>query len=100
MRPVPAERPEAFCYHVVPGCHDGWDVIVERQQHLVSSTHCSDWHRVERICAALERRRRGEHTQRSVDVSPSPRDAEPLPVFGERGAAVLGVGEICGDAAA
>jgi hypothetical protein len=47
-------RPEATRYHVVPGLDEGWDVVVEDEHHNVSSTHCSDWHRVERICAALE----------------------------------------------
>ena len=47
-------RPEATSYHVVPGLDEGWDVVVEDEHHNVSSTHCSDWHRVERICAALE----------------------------------------------
>jgi hypothetical protein len=61
MEPVPVETSEPICYHVEPGSSDGWDVIVERQHHVVRSTHCSDWHRVERICAALERQQRDEH---------------------------------------
>jgi len=62
MALVPVETPEAICYHVVPGSTDGWDVVVERQHHVVKSTHCSDWHRVERLCAALERQQQEEHT--------------------------------------
>jgi hypothetical protein len=49
-----AGRAETICYHVVPGRDEGWDVVIEREHHIVSSTHCSDWHRVERICAALD----------------------------------------------
>jgi hypothetical protein len=45
-------------YRVVPGRDDGWEVMVERAPGVVSSTHCSDWHRVERVCAALERQLR------------------------------------------
>ena len=55
MALVPVETSEAICYHVVPGSTDGWDVVVERQHHVVKSTHCSDWHRVERLCAGSRR---------------------------------------------
>jgi hypothetical protein len=60
MAPV-VETSEPMSFHVVPGSADGWDVVVEREHHVVSSTHCSDWHRVERICAALERQQRQEN---------------------------------------
>jgi hypothetical protein len=63
MEPAPGGRPEAICYHVVPSLDEGWDVVVERDHHIVSSTHCSDWHRVERICAALDLERRGPKTK-------------------------------------
>lgn len=62
-----AGRPETICYHVVPGRDEGWDVVIEREHHIVSSTHCSDWHRVERICAALDEQQR----------KPRPTDQEP-----------------------
>ena len=62
MESLPVQASAAICYHVEPGSYDGWDVIVERQQHVVTSTHCSDWHRVERICAALERQQQEELT--------------------------------------
>jgi len=45
-------------YHVVPARDGGWEVMVERAPGVVSSTYCSDWHRVERICAALEQQSR------------------------------------------
>jgi hypothetical protein len=45
-------------YRVVPGRDDGWDVVVERAPGVVSSTYCSDWHRVERVCAALDQQMR------------------------------------------
>jgi len=47
-------------YRVVPGRDEGWDVVIEHDHHVVSSTHCSDWHRVERLRAALDRQRRPE----------------------------------------
>lgn len=62
MEAAPAGRPDAICYHVVPGRDEGWDVIVEREHHVVSSTHCSDWHRVERICEALDQQQRDNTT--------------------------------------
>jgi len=31
----------------------GWDVCLEVDGHVVSFTHCEDWHRVERICAEI-----------------------------------------------
>jgi hypothetical protein len=45
-------------YQVVPARDEGWEVMVERAPGVVSSTYCSDWHRVERICAALEQQLR------------------------------------------
>ena len=55
MKSEPAGRAEAICYRVLPGHDEGWDVVIEREHRVVSSTHCSDWHRVERICAELDR---------------------------------------------
>ena len=55
MESTPVERSAPIHYHVVPGSSDGWDVVVERENRIVASTHCSDWYRVERICAELER---------------------------------------------
>jgi hypothetical protein len=56
MTPVPIdEAAGAVSYRIVPGRDEGWDVVLEYQQHVVSSTHCTDWHRVERVCATLNR---------------------------------------------
>jgi hypothetical protein len=70
MQPAPADNRHAAFYHVVPGHDDGWDVVVEREHQVVSSTYCSDWHRVERICAVLERLEsaRPSRTERPTDV--------------------------------
>jgi hypothetical protein len=38
---------------VVPAASGGWDVLVERGQSVVSTRHCTDWHRVERVCASM-----------------------------------------------
>jgi hypothetical protein len=51
-------RSESSRYQVMPGHHDGWEVVVERAPGVVSSTYCSDWHRVERVCAALDQQMR------------------------------------------
>ncbi len=45
-------------YRVVPARDGGWEVKVERAPGVMSSTYCSDWHRVERICGALEQQLR------------------------------------------
>ena len=54
----PDGRSDNSRYRVMPGRNDGWDVVVERASGIVSSTYCSDWHRVERTCAALDRQMR------------------------------------------
>lgn len=54
----PDSRSENSPYRVMPGRDDGWEVVVERAPGVKSSTYCSDWHRVERVCAALDRQRR------------------------------------------
>jgi hypothetical protein len=51
----PDGRSDKSRYRVMPGRDDGWEVVVERAPGVVSSTYCSDWHRVERVCAALDR---------------------------------------------
>jgi hypothetical protein len=45
-------------FSVVPSRDQGWEVKVERAPGVMSSTYCSDWHRVERICGALEQQLR------------------------------------------
>ena len=47
------EGRDAVSYRIVLGPEEGWDVVLECDQHVLSSTHCTDWHRVERVCAAL-----------------------------------------------
>jgi hypothetical protein len=66
MQAAPADNRATACYHVVPGHDDGWDVVVEREHQVVSSTYCSDWHRVERICAVLERQESASAAARSA----------------------------------
>ena len=60
-------------YRVMPGRDDGWEVLVERAPGIVSSTYCSDWHRVERLCAALEHERR-ETPAADREDRPDPRE--------------------------
>ena len=54
-------------YRVVPARDEGWEVMVERAPGVVSSTYCSDWHRVERVCAALEQQLRETSAADSED---------------------------------
>jgi hypothetical protein len=46
------DRPDSTPTHrsctVVLSPAGGWDVHVEDDRHVVSITHCSEWHRVER----------------------------------------------------
>ena len=60
----PDGRAKTRPYRVIPGRDHGWEVMVERAPGVVSSTYCSDWHRVERICEALERECREGPTSR------------------------------------
>jgi hypothetical protein len=46
-----ANRP--MCCRVVLAQTGGWDVCLEVDGHVVSFTHCEDWHRVERMCAEI-----------------------------------------------
>lgn len=34
---------------------DGWEMLVEEDEHLLRRTHYSDWHRVERALGLVER---------------------------------------------
>jgi len=45
-------------YRVLPAHDDGWQVVTELGPNIVEFTYCSDWHRVERVCAELDRQRR------------------------------------------
>lgn len=47
---MPDSAPDYRRYRVVLAPAGGWDVIVERDQRIVSIIHCTEWHRVER-CA-------------------------------------------------
>jgi hypothetical protein len=52
------DRDESAVVHcrVVLSSQEGWDVLVERGQSVMSTSHCTDWHRVERVRAASSRR--------------------------------------------
>ena len=52
------DRDESAVVHcrVVLSSQEGWDVLVERGQSVMSTSHCTDWHRVERVRAASRRR--------------------------------------------
>ena len=57
MTPESNQRDDAP-YRIDLGRDEGWDVVREGPQHTAVSTHCTDWHRVERLCAALDRQKR------------------------------------------
>jgi hypothetical protein len=44
--------------------HSGWDVSVRYDGHIVEHKHCSDWHRVERLCTQIEANRTTHGDQR------------------------------------
>jgi hypothetical protein len=67
----PESRSESSRYRVMPGRDDGWEVVVERAPGVVSSTYCSDWHRVERVCAALDQQARETPAEAArIDLDP------------------------------
>jgi hypothetical protein len=68
----PDSRSENSPYRVMPGRDDGWEVVVERAPGVKSSTYCSDWHRVERVCAALDQQeRRTRPGAARIEIDPS-----------------------------
>jgi hypothetical protein len=50
---IDSERDAMLRYRVVPAPNGGWDVVVQNGRSIVSTTHCADWHRVERVCALM-----------------------------------------------
>jgi len=54
------------CCRVVFAETGGWDVCLEVDGHVVSFTHCEDWHRVERICAEIYSVWADTHTKSSA----------------------------------
>ena len=39
---------------VAPTGSGGWDIRVEIDDRVVFTRHCTEWHRVERLCAELQ----------------------------------------------
>lgn len=39
---------------VAPAGSGGWDIRVEIDDRVVFTRHCTEWHRVERLCAELQ----------------------------------------------
>ena len=57
-------------YRIVPAHDDGWHVVVEDGPGVVTFTYCSDWHRVERLLAVLDRQERGPDASRQAPADP------------------------------
>src|SRR5262249_29915866 len=51
---------------VVLSPDSGWDVSLEIEDRVVCIAHCTDWHRVERLRALLERPRTGRQAASSA----------------------------------
>lgn len=47
-----AEHSARCC--IALGLDFGWDVSLEIDDRVVSTTHCTDWHRVERLCESIK----------------------------------------------
>ena len=62
--------PHSSHYRIIPAHDNGWQVVVERGSDVVLFTWCSDWHRVERLCAALDRQRREPDATRPAPADP------------------------------
>jgi hypothetical protein len=50
---LPPESPSTLDVQVNWDRQGGWRVDAVRDGHVVASRHCDDWHRVERVRAAL-----------------------------------------------
>ena len=65
-----AEGAHSSRYRVIPAHGEGWQVVVEDDPNVVVFTYCSDWHRVERVCAAIDRQDRAADATHRVPVDP------------------------------
>ena len=54
------------CCRVVLAKTGGWNVCLEIDGHVVSFTHCEDWHRVERMCDEMYMVWTDTHTESSA----------------------------------
>jgi hypothetical protein len=53
--PLPSSPDHTACCRAIIATNSGWDVAVEIDERVVSVTHCTDWHRVERLCERIKR---------------------------------------------
>ena len=72
---IDSERDANMRCRVAPASIGGWDVIVENGRSVVSTTHCADWHHVERVCTLMGAWQRTGRTRapRAHDDSPMTR---------------------------
>jgi len=54
--PLRCDQGHAARCFVAPASDLGWDIRVEFDEGVIFTRHCTEWHRVERLCAQLERR--------------------------------------------
>ena len=59
---LPRDQERAALCRVTMSEMTGWDVSLEVDDHVLSVTHCFDWHRVERICGEIKEHWTGTHT--------------------------------------
>ena len=55
--PLTCDQGHAARCSVVVTDSGGWDIRVEIDDSVVLTRHCSEWHRVERVCNELNARR-------------------------------------------
>jgi len=48
--PLTGDGDHAVCCRVALSDTAGWNVQLEIDDRVVTTTHCGEWHRVERIC--------------------------------------------------
>jgi hypothetical protein len=53
--PLPCDVDHTACCRAIVSADSGWDVHVEIDERVVSIKHCTDWHRVERVCDQIKR---------------------------------------------
>jgi hypothetical protein len=64
--PLVADGDPAPCCRVSLSEATGWDVQVEIDHRIVTTTHCTEWHRVERMCGEIRRIWCESHTASSA----------------------------------
>lgn len=64
--PLAPDGEHVVCCRIALARTTGWDVQLEIDERIVNTTHCGEWHRVERICCEMQRVWEESHTAPSA----------------------------------